>query len=93
MSEGGSASKEEALKEFEALVAAAPQDYLAVAQLGLLYLEANREDAAMPLLQKVLEHGDSAVANRVRMALKMPLVLEERNSEVEQADRWMALSR
>jgi len=86
MSEGGSASKEEALKEFEALVAAAPLDYLAVAQLGLLYLEANREDAAMPLLQKVLEHGDSAVANRVRMALKMPLVLEERNSEVEQAD-------
>jgi Tfp pilus assembly protein PilF len=86
MSEGGSVPKEDSLREFEALVAAAPADYLAIAQLGLLYLEANREDAAMPLLQKVLEYGDSAVANRVRMALKMPLVLEEQNGDAEQAD-------
>jgi Tfp pilus assembly protein PilF len=86
MSEGGSSPKEDSLREFEALVAAGPEDYLAIAQLGLLYLEANREDAAMPLLQKVLEHGDSAVANRVRMALKMPLLLEERDGDGEQAD-------
>jgi len=60
------------------VVAAAPGDYLAVAQLGLLYLADHREELAMPLLQDVLKHGDAATANRVRIALKMPTVLENR---------------
>ena len=86
MSESGSASKEEARREFETFVARWPDDYLALAQLGLLYLEADGTEAAMPLLRRVLEHADPATANRVRMALKMPLVLEDRQSELEALD-------
>ena len=40
----------------------------------------------MPLLRNVLDHGDAATANRVRMALKMPLVLEERKAAGEGVD-------
>ena len=35
----------------------------------------------MPLLQNVLDHADASTANRARMALNMPLVLEDRQSE------------
>jgi Flp pilus assembly protein TadD len=81
MSEKEQASKDDAVQEFKALVQAAPDDYLAAAQLGLLYLAANQNALAMPILREVLAHGDSATANRVRMALKMPLLLEERRSD------------
>ena len=60
------------------IVDASPDDYVAAAQLGLLYLAANQNALAMPILRNVLAHADAATANRVRMALKMPLVLEER---------------
>lgn len=80
MSDANRSLYEEAEKEFAAVVAAAPRDYLASAQLGLLYLADDRESDAMPLLRAVLAHGDSATANRVRMALHLPLVLEERTS-------------
>jgi Tfp pilus assembly protein PilF len=66
--------------EFQAVVDGSPEDYLAGAQLGLLYLEDHNEDAAMPLLKTVLAHADAATANRARMALHMPLVLENRQS-------------
>ena len=56
-------------------------DYLAAAQLGLLYLAANKNSLAMPVLQNVLDHADSATANRVRMALKLPLQLVERRAD------------
>ncbi len=36
-----------------------------------------RTALAMPILRNVLDHADSATANRVRMTLKLPLVLEE----------------
>ena len=85
MSENGQVSREEAEKEFSSVVTerpdpALPEDYLATAQLGLLYLEDHRPELAMPLLDRVLAHGDAATANRVRMALHMPLVLEQRES-------------
>jgi Flp pilus assembly protein TadD len=80
MSEKDPAAKEEAESEFQAVVAASPNDYLAAAQLGLLYLADHRDDDAMPLLRNVLAHADSATANRARMALHMPLVLEQRSS-------------
>ena len=80
MSEKDPAVREEAEQEFQSLNVEAPDDYLAAAQLGLLLLADHRDDDAMPLLKKVIAHGDSATANRARMALHMPLVLEERAS-------------
>ncbi|MDP9170192.1 MAG: tetratricopeptide repeat protein, partial [Acidobacteriota bacterium] len=78
MSQNNQASSADAEAEFKALVEDSPQDYFSAAQLGLLLLAGHREDEAMPLLRNVLAHGDSTTANRVRMALHMPLVLENR---------------
>lgn len=80
MSENNQASGADVEAEFKAVLEGSPQDYLAAAQLGLLYLTGHREDVAMPLLHDVLAHADPATANRVRMALHMPLVLESRQT-------------
>jgi tetratricopeptide (TPR) repeat protein len=80
MSESSPPMREDAEKEFRSLVNGSPDDYLATAQLGLLYLEDRNEELAMPLLKAVLAHADSATANRARMALHMPLVLESRQT-------------
>lgn len=71
----------EAIEEFKNIVAASPADYVAAAQLGFLYLAADRSDLAMPLLKEVLAHGDAVTANHVRMTLKMPLQLQERHPD------------
>ena len=76
MSEKGDATRQDAEHEFQQVLTGAPDDYLAMAQLGLLYLEDHNDEAAQPLLKTVLAHADSATANRARMALHMPLVLE-----------------
>ncbi len=81
MSEKDAALRTEAEREFAAVVAASPADYLAAAQLGLLWLADHRETEAMPLLKNVLAHGDAATCNRVRMALHLPLELEERKAQ------------
>src|SRR5665213_1851067 len=86
MSEKDPSEKRGAEREFEAVVAGAPADYLAAAQLGLLYLADNRDNDAAPLFKTVLAHADSATANRVRMALHMPLVLEQRSASEAQLD-------
>jgi Tfp pilus assembly protein PilF len=80
MSEKDAALRGEAEQEFQSVVAASPEDYLAAAQLGLLWLADHRDAEAMPILKSVLAHADAATGNRVRMALHMPLVLEERSS-------------
>ncbi len=83
MSEDGRASREDAEKEFASIVSgnsAAHEDYQCEAQLGLLYLGDHLPARAMPLLNRVLAHGDDATANRVRMALNMPTVLVERQT-------------
>lgn len=80
MSEKDTARRGEAVSEFKAIVDASSDDYAAAAQLGLLYLAGGQDALAMPLLHNVLDHADSAIANRVRMALKMPLVLEDRQA-------------
>jgi tetratricopeptide (TPR) repeat protein len=85
MSEKDPALHDEAEREFKVIVDAAPDDYVAAAQLGLLYLSAQPE-LAMPILRNVLAHADAATANRVRMALKMPLVLENRVAPDSQVD-------
>jgi len=87
MSEDGQARREDAENEFSSLLTAR-DDYMTVAQLGFLYLEDHRTDLAMPLLNRVLAHGDDGVANRVRMELHMPLVLVER----KQAERKPAVA-
>jgi tetratricopeptide (TPR) repeat protein len=76
MSETGQASREDAEEEFSKL-ADLPDNYLPAAQLGLLYLEDHHTELAMPLLNRVLAHGNAATANRVRMALHMPLIVAE----------------
>ncbi len=93
MSEQAQATRGEAEEEFRAIVTSSPEDYLAAAQLGLLYLADRDEAQAMPYLKAVLEHGDAATANRARMALKLPLVLEERKPEAEPLDPRMLADR
>ncbi|HWE50273.1 MAG TPA: tetratricopeptide repeat protein [Bryobacteraceae bacterium] len=85
MSEADPSLRADAEREFKTIVESTPEDYLAAAQLGLLYL-ASQPDLAMPLLNGVLAHGDAATANRVRMALKMPLVLQNRAAPDAQLD-------
>lgn len=65
-------NRTEAEKEFKALVDIAPDDLLAVAQLGLLKWTRGDEDGALPLLQRVLSSGDAALMERVRAAMKTP---------------------
>jgi Tfp pilus assembly protein PilF len=78
MSEKGQTPRAEAEKEFEALMDTAADDYLAAAQLGLLYLNDKREDLARPILERVIAHAEPSVANRARAALRQPAVLEKR---------------
>jgi tetratricopeptide (TPR) repeat protein len=86
MSESDAALRTEAEREFAVSVKSRPGDWLSAAQLGLLYLEDKREDLAMPLLRDVLAHADPATAKRVRLALKMPLILEDRTTAAEPLD-------
>ena len=74
---GAGAAPTKPRQEFKRIVDASPDDYVAAAQLGLLYLAADQNALAMPILKDVLAHADSATANHVRMALKLPLLLEE----------------
>lgn len=86
MSDKESATIDEAVQEFKRIVDASPDDYIAAAQLGLLYLAGNQNALAMPILKEVLAHADSVTANHVRMALKLPLLLEERRTDDSQLD-------
>jgi len=85
MSEKERAGRDEAEQEFQKIVEASPSDYLAAIQLGLLYLAGNQNSLAMPILLNVIAHADSATANRARMALKLPPVLEESRAEEKEA--------
>jgi Tfp pilus assembly protein PilF len=64
----------EAEREFRRILEQAPDDLLSCAQMGFLYLTRDEKARAMPLLEKVLKGSDAALANRVRAALKMPLL-------------------
>jgi Tfp pilus assembly protein PilF len=70
--------KGEAETEFEGIAAAATDDLLSAAQTGFLKLERKEVDAAMPLLNRVLEKGDPELADRVRFVLNLPRVLPGR---------------
>jgi Tfp pilus assembly protein PilF len=73
--------KGQAEKEFEEVVALAPGDLAATAQLGLLRLARGDSDGAMPLLELVLASNDVALADSVRVALHLPKVLDRRPDE------------
>jgi tetratricopeptide (TPR) repeat protein len=86
MSETDPALHADSVAEFKIIVAAAPDDYVAAAQLGLLLFADGQTDLAMPIFHNVLDHAGTATANRVRMALKMPLVLEDRQADAPPLD-------
>ncbi len=70
--------KDEAEQEFRGIVDAAPGDLLSTAQLGFLKLARKDLPGATPLLNRVLEQGDDELADRVRVALKLPQSLKSR---------------
>lgn len=61
--------KDEAIREFEAVVQQDPAGMLAAAQLAFLYLERNQSARATPLLEKVAAGSDAELAGRARRAL------------------------
>jgi tetratricopeptide (TPR) repeat protein len=76
----------EAEREFRIILDKAPEDLLSCAQLGFLYLTRDEKARAMPLLERVLKGSDGALANRVRAALKMPLVEVSEQTEAVSSD-------
>jgi Flp pilus assembly protein TadD len=76
--------KDEAEHQFQLLHHAAPNDLLTSAQLGFLLL--NRQDfaGAKPLLDQVLKGGDEELADRVRVALKLPQTLHRSETSAQQ---------
>jgi len=76
--------KEDAERHFLILNQLAPNDLLSAAQLGFLRL--NRQDyaGAQPLLDQVLKGSDEELADRVRVALKLPQTLRKRTTSEQQ---------
>jgi Flp pilus assembly protein TadD len=75
--------KEEAEREFQKLNQMAPDDLLSAAQLGFLRLNRGDYAAAQPLLEQVLKGGDEDLADRVRVALKLPQTMRRRGTTAQ----------
>jgi tetratricopeptide (TPR) repeat protein len=75
--------KDDAERQFQIVNQMAPDDLLTCAQLGFLRL--NRKDyaGAQPLLDRVLKGDDEELADRVRVALKMPQTLRRKGSSAQ----------
>jgi Flp pilus assembly protein TadD len=85
--------KDEAERQFELLHRLAPQDLLTSAQLGFLRLNRRDFTGAQPLLDAVLKGGDEELADRVRVALKLPQTLHRRETSPQQrSDEAKALA-
>jgi Flp pilus assembly protein TadD len=85
--------KDEAEHEFQALHHIAPNDLLTAAQLGFLHLSRGDFAGAQPLLDQVLKGGDEELADRVRVALKLPQKLSRRETSAQQtSDEAKALA-
>jgi len=80
----------EAEREFRLILEKAPDDLLSCAQMGLILLDRDEKPRAMQLLDKVLQGPDVALANRVRAALKMPLVQTSSVDPVSNDNKVMA---
>lgn len=75
--------KEDAERQFQILHQTAPDDLLSAAQLGFLRLKRGDFTGAQPLLDQVLKGDDEELADRVRVALKMPQTLRKRSSSAQ----------
>jgi Tfp pilus assembly protein PilF len=75
---------EEAEEQFLILHQAAPDDLLTSAQLGFLRLNRGDREGAQPLLDQVLKGNDEELANRVRVALKLPQSVKSGNASPQQ---------
>jgi len=75
---------EEAEGQFLILHQAAPDDLLTSAQLGFLRLNRGDRDGAQPLLDQVLQGNDEELADRVRVALKLPQTLKRSSASPQQ---------
>ena len=83
----------EAEHQFQILHEASPNDLLTSAQLGFLRLNHQDFAGAQPLLDQVLKGGDEELADRVRVALKLPLKLISRETSAQQtSDEAKALA-
>ena len=70
--------QDDAERQFETLHQADPSDLLTSAQLGFLILNRKDPAAAQPLLDQVLNGDDEELADRARVALKLPQTLRNR---------------
>jgi Flp pilus assembly protein TadD len=76
-------TKEEAEQQFQKLNQMAPDDLLSAAQLGFLRLNRRDYAGAQPLLEQVLKGNDEALADRVRVALKLPQTMRHRGTTAQ----------
>jgi Flp pilus assembly protein TadD len=76
--------KEDAERQFQILSQTAPGDMLSAAQLGFLRLNRKDYTGAQPLLDQVLKGNDEELADRVRIALKLPQTLRKRTPSAQQ---------
>jgi len=88
-------AKADAELHFAQIVRSQPDDLLSTAQLGFLKLGRKDNAAAMPLLDRVLKGDDDDLADRVRVALKLPQTLRRRpetpRAEVTVAAKTLAM--
>ncbi len=61
----------------------APDDLLSAAQLGFLRLNRRDYEGAQPLLDQVLKGSDEELADRVRVALKLPQTMRHRGTTAQ----------
>ncbi|MDP8979909.1 MAG: tetratricopeptide repeat protein [Acidobacteriota bacterium] len=76
--------KEPAERQFAIIHQQAPEDLMSAAQLGFLRLGRRDVVGAQPLIDQVLRGGDAELADRVRVALKVP-ALQKRPDSSESA--------
>ncbi len=79
--------QDDAEREFETLHQADPTDLLTSAQLGFLILNRKDPAGAQPLLDQVLKGDDEELADRARVALKLPQTLRNRLGSAEQTSQ------
>src|ERR1700722_2684963 len=79
--------QDDAERQFETLHQADPADLLTSAQLGFLILNRKDPAGAQPLLDQVLKGDDEELADRARVALKLPQTLRNRLGSAEQTSQ------
>jgi Tfp pilus assembly protein PilF len=83
--------QDEAERQFQILHQADPSDLLTSAQLGFLLLKREDHTEAQPLLDEVLKSDDDELADRARIALKLPQTLRNRAGSAQQTSQQAKL--